>query len=163
MVSVRLCVAADHPALADLMMQMQTHYAVHCPPRAAILAGLAARPTGADILLAETEDALVGFAAFAAVYPGPGLVPGFFLKEIYVAASARGSGAGRALLRELARLAIARGCGRIDWTAARDDQRLLRFYESLGATPQPEKVFFRLSGEALRRLGEAPAAPAEQP
>lgn len=152
MISVRACEEADHPALAGLMAQMQAHYRVPCPSDAEIRAELASRPAGAEMLVAEQGGALVGFAAFSAIYPGPGLKPGFFLKEIYVGEAARGSGAGRALLAELARLALARGLRRIDWTAARDNERLLRFYESLGATPQPEKVFFRLSGEGLRRL-----------
>lgn len=152
MVVVRLCEQADHPALAGVMAEMQRHYRVPCPSDAEIRAGLADRPAGAELLVAEHEDALVGFAAFSAIYPGPGLKPGFFLKEIYVAEAARGLGAGRALLAELARLALARGLGRIDWTAARDNERLLRFYESLGAAQQPEKVFFRLTGEGLARL-----------
>ena len=61
---------------------------------------------------------------------------------------------GKALLAEMARLALARGFGRIDWTAARDDERLLRFYEGLGAKQHPEKVFFRLTGEELARLAK---------
>lgn len=154
MISVRACEATDHPALARLMAQMQAHYRVPCPTDAEISAGLASRPAGTELLVAEQSGALVGFAAFSAIYPGPGLKPGFFLKELYVADDARGSGAGRALLAELARLALARGLGRIDWTAARDNERLLRFYESLGATPQPEKVFFRLTGAGLARLAE---------
>jgi GNAT superfamily N-acetyltransferase len=152
MVSVRLCEAADHPALAGVMAEMQAHYRVPCPADADIRAGLANRPAGTELLVSEHDGALVGFAAFSAIYPGPGLRPGVFLKEIYVAQAARGLGAGKALLAELARLALARGLGRIDWTAARDNERLLRFYESLGATPQPEKVFFRLTGEGLARL-----------
>ena len=163
MISVRVCETTDHPALARLMAEMQAHYAVPCPADSEIRAGLASRPAGAELLVAEQNGALVGFAAFSAIYPGPGLKPGFFLKEIYVARAARGSGAGRALLAELARLALARGLGRIDWTAARDNERLLRFYESLGAIQQPEKVFFRLTGEELRRLAEDGAAPPASP
>lgn len=154
MLRVRLCEEADHPALAGVMAQMQAHYRVPCPPDTEIRAGLANRPAGAELLVAEQGGALVGFAAFSAIYPGPGLRPGCFLKEIYVAEAARGLGAGKALLAELARLALARGLGRIDWTAARDNERLLRFYEGLGATQQPEKVFFRLTGEGLARLAE---------
>lgn len=149
---VRLIRETDHPALARLMAQMQAHYRVPCPSDAEILAGLTNRPAGTELLVAEQDDRLVGFAAFSAIYPGPGLRPGFFLKELYVDEAARGLGAGRALLQEMARLALARGFGRLDWTAARGDERLLRFYESLGASKQPEKVFFRLSGEGLRRL-----------
>lgn len=154
MLRVRHCEEADHPALAGVMAEMQAHYRVPCPPDAEIRAGLANRPAGTELLVAEHDGALVGFAAFSAIYPGPGLRPGCFLKEIYVAEATRGLGAGKALLAELARLALARGFGRVDWTAARDDQRLLRFYESLGAKQQPEKVFFRLTGEGLARLAE---------
>lgn len=152
MLSIRAGIEADHPALARLMAEMQAHYRVPCPSDAEIRAGLAGRPAGAELLVATDGDMLVGFAAFAAIYPGPGLRAGFFLKELYVAQAARGLGAGRRLMAELARLALARGFGRVDWMAARDDVRLLDFYESLGASPQPEKVFFRLSGEELRRL-----------
>lgn len=154
MIRVRHCGEADHRVLAGVMAEMQAHYGVACPPDAEIRAGLAMRPAGTELLVAEHDGEIVGFAAFSAIYPGPGLKPGFFLKEIYVVEAARGFGAGRALLAELARLALARGLRRIDWTAARDNERLLRFYESLGATPRPEKVFFRLTGEGLARLAE---------
>ncbi|HEV7328668.1 MAG TPA: GNAT family N-acetyltransferase [Bosea sp. (in: a-proteobacteria)] len=154
MVAVRPCEEVDHPALAAVMAEMQAHYKVPCPSDDDIRAGLANRPAGTELLVAEHDGTLVGFAAFSAIYPGPGLRPGVFLKEIYVGEVARGLGAGRALLAELARLALARGLGRIDWTAARDNERLLRFYESLGAMPQPEKVFFRLTGEGLARLAK---------
>ncbi|WP_346363439.1 GNAT family N-acetyltransferase [Bosea sp. (in: a-proteobacteria)] len=154
MVAIRACEEADHPALAGLMGEMQAHYKVPCPADDDIRAGLANRPAGTELLVAEHDGALIGFAAFSALYPGPGLRSGFFLKEIYVAQAARGLGAGKALLAELARLALARGFGRIDWTAARDDERLLRFYEGLGAKRHPEKVFFRLTGEGLARLAE---------
>jgi GNAT superfamily N-acetyltransferase len=151
---IRLATPADHAGLAELMAEMQAHYAVPCPAPDVILAGLDARPGGAELLVAEEGGRIVGFAAFAGIYPGPGLAPGFFLKEIYVSADARGGGAGRGLLSALARLALERGFRRIDWTAARDDLRLRAFYESLGATPQPEKVFYRLTGEALTALAE---------
>jgi GNAT superfamily N-acetyltransferase len=154
MVAVRPCEEADHPALAGVMAEMQAHYKVPCPSDDDIRAGLASRPAGTELLVAEHDGTIIGFAAFSAIYPGPGLKPGVFLKEIYVMEAARGLGAGRALLAELARLALARGLGRIDWTAARDNERLLRFYESLGATPQPEKVFFRLTGEGLAHLAK---------
>jgi len=151
---IRLAQPADHPALAALMVEMQGHYAVPCPPLAEILAGLAALPAGVDILVAAGEGAILGFASACNLYPGPGLKSGFFLKELYVADAARGMGLGRALMRALAELAIERGHRRIDWTADADDPALLRFYESLGAVPQPKKVFFRLTGEALLKAAE---------
>lgn len=141
----------EHEGLAVLMEEMQAHYRVPCPPRAAILAGLERRPEGSEILIA-VETGVVGFAAFSGIYPGPGLVPGYFLKEIFVAASHRGLGIGKALIAAMAERATARGYGRIDWTADRDDPKLLDLYRSLGAAEQPKKVFFRLAGDALRRM-----------
>ncbi|MGX5732934.1 N-acetyltransferase family protein [Bosea thiooxidans] len=152
--AIRLARPEDHPALAALMVEMQGHYVVPCPPLAEILAGLAALPIGVDILVAAREGAILGFAAACNLYPGPGLKSGFFLKELYVADSARGMGLGRALMRALAELAVERGHRRIDWTADIDDGPLLRFYESLGAVPQTKKLFYRLTGEALLKAAK---------
>jgi GNAT superfamily N-acetyltransferase len=133
---------------------MQGHYSVPCPPRAEILAGLAALPAGVDILIAVRGDAVLGFASACNLYPGPGLKSGFFLKEIYVADAARGAGLGRKLMTALAELALERGHRRIDWTADADDAALLRFYDGLGAAAYPKKVFYRLTGDALADLAK---------
>jgi GNAT superfamily N-acetyltransferase len=145
---------ADHKALAALMVEMQGHYGVPCPPMEAILAGLAALPPGVDVLVAVKGDSVLGFASACNLYPGPGLKTGFFLKEIYVADAARGAGLGRKLMTALADLAVERGHRRIDWTADADDAALLRFYDSLGATAHPKKVFYRLTGDALADLAK---------
>jgi GNAT superfamily N-acetyltransferase len=149
---IRLLRPEDHRALAALMAEMQGHYRVPCPPRPEILAGLAALPAGVDILVAVRGEAVLGFASACNLYPGPGLKPGYFLKEIYVADAARGAGLGRALMVALAGLALERGHRRIDWTADAEDAALLRFYDGLGASAQRKKLFYRLTGEALADL-----------
>lgn len=153
---IRLLQTADHPALAALMVEMQGHYRVPCPPVAEIRADLAALPAGVDILVAVKGEAILGFASACNLYPGPGLKSGFFLKEIYVADAARGKGLGRALMQALAALALERGHRRLDWTADADDPALLRFYESLGAVAQTKKVFYRLTGDALAAVAAGP-------
>lgn len=150
--TIRLLRPADHKALAALMVEMQGHYSVPCPPVEDIRAGLAALPAGVDILVAVNGEAVLGFASACNLYPGPGLRTGFFLKEIYVADAARGAGLGRALMTALAELALERGHRRIDWTADADDTALLRFYDGLGAAAHPKKVFYRLTGEALAAI-----------
>ncbi len=154
---IRVLTAPDHPALAALMAEMQAHYRVPCPPSDSILDGLAKLPQGVEILIAERDGALLGFASACAIYPGPGLASGFFLKELYVARAARGGGIGRALMGALAELALARGHRRLDWTADAGNPELIRFYESLGASAQTEKVFFRLTGEALAKAAQGPS------
>ena len=153
MITTRHHTPADAAALVPLFQEMQRHYDVPCPPEATILRDLAKLPEGVGMLVAET-DQIVGFGAFGAIYPGPHLKPGLFLKELFVAESARGLGAGRALMRALAAHAVERGYGRIDWTADRDDLRLLGFYDGLGAVRQEAKLFYRLSGVELAGLAE---------
>jgi GNAT superfamily N-acetyltransferase len=142
---------ADDPALARLLVEMQAYYRVNCPPPETILTDLANLPAGVEILVAET-DAVIGFAVFSAIYPGPGLAAGFFLKEIFVSEAFRESGAGTILLRSVARIAVERGFKRVDWTADRNKPRLLAFYDGLGAIRQEDRVFFRLTGDALTDL-----------
>lgn len=147
----------DVPGLVALMREMQAHYGVPCPPDAAIARDLADLPPGTTILVARPADGpegrpLLGFAALNAVYPGPSLRRGLFLKELYVAAEVRGAGIGRELLAEAARFARAGGYARLDWTADRSDPGLLGFYRRTGALEHPEKAFFRLAGEALAAL-----------
>ncbi len=140
------------PALSTLMQEMQAHYRVPCPPLDEIIAGLESMPPSAEILVCEDAGSVLGFAAFSGIYPGPGLKPGIFLKELYVTASQRGQGLGRALMQALAALARQRGLARIDWTADPENSKLLAFYEGVGGARKPDKLFFRLDEEALSRL-----------
>lgn len=153
---IRLFEPADAHGLARLMEQMQAHYEVPCPPRDEIVAGLGDLPPGNTILLAQdAEGPIVGFAAVAAIYPGPGLRKGLFLKELFVDADRRGEGIGRALMEAVVRFSAEGGYARVDWTADRTNPRLAAFYSALGALAQDEKRFYRLTGEALARLASA--------
>jgi GNAT superfamily N-acetyltransferase len=151
---IRPPVSTDHPALADLFIEMQAHYCVPCPSRDALITTFADLPSGAEMLIACDTGRHLGFAAFGTIFPGPGISSGFFLKELFVTKLARGKGIGRALLKAVAALAVARGHQRVDWTADRNNQQLVDFYKGLGAAAQEEKVFFRLSGNALRNTAE---------
>lgn len=145
------------PAVAVLMEEMQAHYGVASPSRADIISSLASRPPGTEILVAEEDGLALGFCAFSAIYPGPGLKAGMFLKELYVSGSSRSRGLGRSLMRALAGLARKRGLSRIDWTADAEDDRLLAFYDALGGARKTDKLFYRLDGDALDALGMADA------
>ncbi len=147
--TIRLFRPHEAEALAPLFEAMQAHYGVPCPARATIVADLRALPAGNRILLAEVDGGPAGFAAFAEVWPGPGLRKGLFLKELYVDARHRGRGLGRRLVEALAALALAEGHARVDWTADRDDAALTAFYDATGARRLPEKLWYRLTGEAL--------------
>src|SRR5438552_4093756 len=91
--------------VTDVLIEMQAHYRAHCPTRDSIVDGLRSRPAGARILLAYENDGIAGLACFSAIYPGPGLTSGFFLKDLYVRHSRRGSGLGKRLMAQLAAIA----------------------------------------------------------
>ena len=78
---------------------------------------------------------------------------GLYLEDLFVRPDTRGGGHGRALLQELARIAVAQGYGRIDWAVLDWNEPAQGFYASLGAQPQDEWTGWRLTGEALNRLG----------
>ena len=80
---------------------------------------------------------------------------GIYLDDLYVRPERRGAGHGRALLAELARIAVERGYGRFEWQVLKWNEPSIGFYKSLGALPQDEWVVYRLTGEALNALGNA--------
>ena len=77
---------------------------------------------------------------------------GLYLEDVYVKPAYRRQGIGRALLIHLARIAVARGCGRFEWSVLDWNAPAIQFYEGLGATVMPEWRIVRLTGEALGAL-----------
>jgi GNAT superfamily N-acetyltransferase len=149
--NIRPFSTSDKTALVTLFEEMQRYYGVASPPASIIESNLAELPAGVEIIVAET-DRIIGFASFSAIYPGPGLRSGLFMKELFVTAGSRGNGVGKALIQAVARVAVERGHKRVDWTANRNNSGLLNFYSGLGALARDEKVFYRLVGDALTSL-----------
>lgn len=100
-------------------------------------------------LICEQGEEAVGFAVYFFNYSTWLGQHGLFLEDLYVSPQHRGSGAGKALLRHLAQLAVANDCGRFEWNVLDWNQSAIDFYESFGARPQSEWIGYRLTGEAL--------------
>jgi len=81
--------------------------------------------------------------------------PTLYLEDLFVLPEARGDGAGQALLRALAAIAVRRGCGRMEWTVLDWNTPSIRFYRKLGASLRREWILTRLTGAPLRRLARA--------
>ncbi len=107
----------------------------------------------AETLIAEQDGAAVGFALFFHNFSTFLAQPGIYLEDLFVIPEQRGRGVGRALLKELARLAVERGCGRLEWSVLDWNREAIAFYERLGAQPNSEWTIYRLTGEALSSLG----------
>ena len=116
----------------------------------------------AEALIVEDDGATAGFALFYTSFSTWECLPGIWLEDLFVRPEHRRAGVGRLLLAELARIAIARGCTRLEWNALDWNELALGFYERLGATRLPEWDLHRLAGSALHRVadGDAPGAPA---
>jgi GNAT superfamily N-acetyltransferase len=103
----------------------------------------------AEVLLAHDGETPVGFALFFHNYSTFLAQRGIYLEDLFVAPAARGRGVGRLLLSSLARLAVERGCGRLDWAVLDWNEPAIRFYKSVGAVPMESWRIFRLTGPAL--------------
>jgi len=109
----------------------------------------------AHVLLAALDAAPVGFAVYFYNFSTFVGRPGLYLEDLYVRPAARGLGIGRRLLVTLARLAVERECGRMEWAVLDWNEPAIRFYRKLGATPNDDWTTYRLSGEMLGNLARS--------
>jgi GNAT superfamily N-acetyltransferase len=94
----------------------------------------------------------VGFALYFFTYSTFLARPTLYLEDLFVLPEERGTGAGRALLRALARIAVRRGCGRLEWAVLDWNRPAIGFYKRLGAKLRRQWILTRLTGAPLRRL-----------
>ena len=154
-VGVRWATTEDAAALAVVLCEMALHY--RQPPLAFDRAEAAARqwltdesPAYPHFALAFAGGEVAGLASVAIAHPGIDLERLMFLKDLFVRDNARHRGVGQALVGFLAGQCLAKGIGRIDLTTEDWNEGALRFYDRFGAERHGQKIFLRLSGEALR-------------
>lgn len=107
----------------------------------------------AEVIIAETpagENA--GFALFFHNFSTWTGKPGIWLEDLFVWPELRGQGFGKALLVELARIAVERGCSRFEWSVLDWNEPSIAFYRALGAVPMDEWTTYRVAGDALVNL-----------
>ncbi len=104
----------------------------------------------AEVLVASVGEQPAGFALFFHNYSTFLAKPGIYLEDLYVREAWRSRGVGTALLQAVWQLAVARGCGRYEWSVLNWNKRAIDFYEKMGAKPMSEWTVYRVSGAALR-------------
>ena len=105
-------------------------------------------------LICTLHDKPVGYAVYFYNYSTWLGKNGIYLEDVYVSPAYRERGAGKALLRHIARIAVEENCGRFEWSVLDWNVPAISFYEALGAKPQSEWTIYRLTGDALRALAE---------
>jgi GNAT superfamily N-acetyltransferase len=100
-------------------------------------------------LICEQDGVAIGFAVYFFSYSTWLGKHGIYLEDLYVSPEYRKLGAGKALLQHLAQLAVARGCGRLEWAVLDWNTPAIEFYESFGARPKDDWISYRLTGQAL--------------
>lgn len=106
----------------------------------------------ARALVCSIDGVPAGFAVYFFNYSTWQGRKGLYLEDLYVTPAHRGAGAGKALLQHLARIAVAEGCGRFEWSVLDWNEPALEFYRSIGAAPLHEWVRHRLAGPALEEF-----------
>lgn len=108
-----------------------------------------------EALLADHQGQPIGFALFFTNYSTFLTKPGIYLEDLFVMPEYRGKGIGKALLRALARLALERDCGRLEWSVLDWNEPAIAFYQRIGATVLPEWRICRVTGAAIAPLGKS--------
>lgn len=159
--TIRPACPEDCETIATLIRELADYEQMLDQARAsgeAIRLGLFGPRPFAEAILAEWDGQVVGFALFFHNFSTFRGQPGLYLEDLFVKPSHRGRGIGKALLASLARLAVDRGCGRMEWSVLNWNEPAIGFYRSLGARPMDEWTVYRLDEEPLRRLASCDQA-----
>jgi ribosomal protein S18 acetylase RimI-like enzyme len=144
----------DAEKLSVLMAEMTEFYGAAVAVGLDIMGSIISNSKLVDILLAEQEEKLLGFATFGTMYPVAGLVPFTYIQQIYVREGGRRMGVARSLMQKIAKTSIERGMTRVEWSTSHENFAAQALYRRLGADGE-DKVHFVLKGAALRALVDA--------
>ncbi|GHJ34507.1 GNAT family N-acetyltransferase [Streptomyces sp. TS71-3] len=159
---IRTATAADVPVLLTMIRELAAYEKAPDEARATreqlTEALFGDRPAAYAHIAADDETGEpVGFALWFPNFSTWRGRQGIYLEDLYVRPDRRGGGHGKALLTELARICVARGYERLEWSVLNWNEPSIRFYRAMGARPQDEWTVYRLTDEPLRRLGTVPA------
>ena len=108
----------------------------------------------AEVIFALEGEKEVGFALFFHNFSTFLGRAGIYLEDLYVSPSYRGRGYGKGLLRQLAKIAAQRGCGRLEWWCLDWNRPSIDFYLSMGAEPMSDWTVYRIAGDTLQQLAK---------
>ena len=164
---LRPAMPADVPAIVGLIQELaayeQLSHLVETTPERLLPHLFGERPVAECQVIearagANAAPVLVAFALFFTNFSTFRCRPGLYLEDLYVQPAHRGAGLGRVLLQALAALAVARDCGRFEWSVLDWNDPAIRFYQRMGAQVLPDWRICRVTGPALLALAATPPA-----
>jgi GNAT superfamily N-acetyltransferase len=150
---IRAASPADAPLLHELVTALAVYEREPDAVKASVddlRASLFGDGATAHALVCEVDGVAVGFAVYFFNYSTWLGRNGIYLEDLFVRPEHRGHGAGLALLRHLATLAVEKQCGRFEWSVLDWNQPAIDFYRAAGAKPMDEWTVYRLDGDALK-------------
>ena len=108
----------------------------------------------AEVIFALDNGKEVGFALFFHNFSTFLGRSGIYLEDLFILPEYRGKGHGKALLKELAKITVERGCGRLEWCCLDWNQPSIDFYLSLGAKPMDDWTIYRMTGDELMNFAK---------
>jgi GNAT superfamily N-acetyltransferase len=156
-VTIRTAVAADTPLILSLIRELAEYEHLLdevIATEETLRASLFGDRPGAEVVIAEQDGTVAGYALFFHNFSTFHGRRGLYLEDLFVRPAHRGAGIGRLLLSHLAALAVQRDCARFEWAVLDWNAPSIEFYQHLGAKPMSDWTVFRMEGEALRRLAE---------
>ncbi|HVL74753.1 MAG TPA: GNAT family N-acetyltransferase [Noviherbaspirillum sp.] len=153
--SIRFAAPADVPAILAMIRELAefeklTHLFV--ADETALAEALFAERPHCECLVGEEDGRPVAFALFFHNFSTFLARRGLYLEDLYVKPEHRGRGHAEAMLRELARIAVERGCGRFEWSVLDWNENAIRFYRKMGAEVMPDWRICRVTGDGLSAL-----------
>ena len=158
MLTITPAVSADVPTILHLIQSLADYEKLSHEVIAtedSLRAALFGDQLGAECLIARENGEPVGFALYFHNFSTFLSRRGLYLEDLFIEPAHRGKGYGKALLQQLAQIAVARGCGRLEWSVLDWNAPAIGFYQSLGAKLMSDWRIFRLTGEALQTFAAA--------
>jgi GNAT superfamily N-acetyltransferase len=159
-IRIRRAEEGDLPLILDFIQQLAEYERLRDSCVASeqkLRETLFADPPAAEVIIALVDETPMGFALFFHNYSTFLAQRGIYLEDLFVKPEGRGRGVGRALLSELARIAIERDCGRLEWAVLDWNKPAIDFYNRIGARQLSEWQIFRVKGASLDALARTVA------
>ncbi len=155
-INIRQAQATDSPLIHRFIIELAAYERAESEVSASvedIENSIFSRDFNTYAIICELNDEPIGFAVYFFNYSTWQGKHGLYLEDLYISSEHRGSGAGKALLQHLAKVAIDKGCGRFEWSVLDWNEPAIGFYDSMGARPKEGWIGYQLTGDALAQFG----------